>query len=241
MMHAIRFLIGLSGLPLIWSLGEAFLRGLAQNAGGDPLFLTPSFLSFAGGALGMLLAYALFTAPLKCCAIFAHELTHAVAGLCCGARIHSFSVTPQGGAVTLDKMNLFIALAPYCLPLYLLLALLLSAPLLHAFPALPFWPFAALLGALTFFHLLATLDSILTTSQSDLHLYGRLFSYWLILTVNLLAANLALPLANRQPLRTQYAHITAATGQTYGTLAQTLRQAALKGLSHAFPNALRHP
>lgn len=238
MMRPVLFLMGLSGLPLIWSLGEAFLRGLAQNAGGDPLFFTPGFLAFAGGALGMLLAYAFFTAPLKLCAIFAHELTHAVVGLCCGARIHSFSVTSQGGAVTLDKMNLFIALSPYCLPLYLLLALLISAPLLHAFPALPFWPFAALFGALTLFHLLATLDSLLTTSQSDLHLYGRLFSYWLILTVNLLAANLALPLANRQPLRTQFIHVATTTSQTYRTLAQTLRHALLPLTRRIAPNRL---
>ena len=55
--------------------------------------------------------------------VFGHELTHAFAAWMSGAEVISFHVSKKGGAVTLTKTNLFVALAPYMFPLYALILL----------------------------------------------------------------------------------------------------------------------
>lgn len=56
-----------------------------------------------------------------------HELTHAIVATAFASPPKSLKVTQnQGGEVSLDKSNLCIALAPYCLPLWSLLGLGIS-------------------------------------------------------------------------------------------------------------------
>ena len=54
------------------------------------------------------------------------------------------------------------------------------------------WLWSAAFGILTAFHILCMLDAILTMTQPDIRVYGRFFSYWFILVVNLLFTLLAL-------------------------------------------------
>jgi hypothetical protein len=57
--------------------------------------------------------------------VVAHELTHALWGLLCGARVSHLRVSEGGGSVRLSKSNIVITLAPYFFPLYTILVILL--------------------------------------------------------------------------------------------------------------------
>ncbi len=187
------FLVAAAGLPLAWALGRAFLEGAASGLTAAGPLLTPGRTGFLAGALGMFLLYVWKGRAMGVTYVFAHEMTHAVAGLLCLARVHRVSVRETGGFVELSKSNLFITLAPYCVPFYLLLALGLFAAVDWLWPgATPFWAWAALFGACAAFHALYTLDALLSVSQPDVREYGRFFSYWLIVTVNLFFASVAL-------------------------------------------------
>ncbi len=217
------FLLALAGLPLLWALGETLLRGLAADLVGGPL-ITPERIWFCGGALGMVALYLWKGHALMVIYVFAHEMTHALAGILCLARIHRVSVRETGGFVELSKSNLFITLAPYCVPFYLLIAVGLRALTAWLWPGvIPEEPWHGLFGVLTLFHILYTIGALLTAGQPDLHEYGVLFSCWLILCVNLFCASVALTLAGRVPPRDQAYRLTACTIRTYRFAWETLR------------------
>lgn len=213
------FLLALLGLPLAWGLGEALLRGLAADVAEGPL-LTSGRLWFLGGATAMALLYAWKSRALMVVYVFAHEMTHAVAGLLCLARVHRVSVRETGGFVELSKQNLVIVLAPYCVPFYLLLAVAARALTAWLWPGvLPEGPWLGLFGALTLFHALYTLSALLSVAQPDIQEYGRLFSYWFILCVNLFCASVALTFAGRVGAFAQGRRIVSSTTHAYVAVA----------------------
>lgn len=144
---------------------------------------TSAFLWIAGGAAGYALFEALFSRPMRTY-VFGHELTHALAALMMGAKVHGFKVAKDGGHVELSKSNFLVALAPYCVPLYTLLALVL-------FWAAGFWwpverwrmEFLALVGATLAFHVSLTAHAV-RQKQPDIHQTGVLFSAVFIALVN---------------------------------------------------------
>ncbi len=116
--------------------------------------------------------------------VFGHELTHALAGLAVGSKIHSFKVSKKGGSVSLSKSNFFIALSPYCVPLYTFLVLGIYAAFKH------FYPFSYLTEAAQFlvgstlaFHLSLTIYAV-QQKQPDIHKTGIIFSIVFILLLN---------------------------------------------------------
>lgn len=214
-------LLALLGLPLAWGLGEALLQGVAADMAEGPL-LTPGRLWFLGGAVAMTALYAWKGRALMVVYVFAHEMTHALVGLLCFARVHRVSVRETGGFVELSKHNLAIVLSPYCVPLYLLLAVALRALTAWLWPgALPEGPWFGVFGALTLFHVLYTLSALLSVAQPDIREYGRLFSYWLILCVNLFFASVALTFAGHVGAFAQGRRIAAATARAYVAVAHT--------------------
>lgn len=56
--------------------------------------------------------------------VLGHELTHALAALLCFGRVQSFRIGFGGGFIETDTDNLFIALAPYFVPLWMLVWML---------------------------------------------------------------------------------------------------------------------
>ena len=222
MAGALRFLLALVALPVVWGLGAAFLEGLVAGSLEGGLLTAPR-LGFGVGALAMVALYQWKGRALQIVYVFAHEMTHAAVGLLFFARIRRVSVRATGGFVVLDRQNWAIALAPYCVPFYLLLALGLCALTGLCFPdALPFWLWSALFGACTLFHVLYKLDALLSVSQPDTHLYGRFFSYWLILCLNLSFASLALVLSGMTPCLDQGARVLRRTAGAYCALAELL-------------------
>jgi len=118
--------------------------------------------------------------------VFGHELTHALAAVLTGARIYRFRAGPSSGHVSLSKSNLFIALAPYFIPLY-------AVMILGGWGLANLWkdfsvvrPGVVLaIGASLAFHLDLTAFSI-RQNQPDLRYAGTFFSLVVIALTNIL-------------------------------------------------------
>jgi hypothetical protein len=131
--------------------------------------------------------------------VFGHELMHALATWLCLGKVSNLQASTTGGQVTTSKSNTFIRLAPYCVPLYAVLAA-------AAYAAADAWyrplnapgVLAGLLGFTLAFHVGFTLWS-LKRGQPDLKPDGWFFSVVLVFLVNVLvvAAVMGLALAGR--------------------------------------------
>ena len=213
------FLLALIGTPLVWVLGHCFLKTLAVDWLNQPLW-TASRFAFCAGCVAMVALYAWKGRAMAVLYVFAHELTHAVAGLCCFARIHQISIRSTGGFVRLSKSNVLITLAPYCVPFYLLIAVVLYGVQQYVAPDLiPFGCWAFLFGVTAAFHLCYTADALFSVSQPDTLEYGRFFSWWLIVVANLFFALFAITVTSpNYTLRSQASQVVAASRQVYQTL-----------------------
>ena len=123
--------------------------------------------------------------------VFAHEVVHAIATWLCLGKVTNLSASASGGQVTTSKSNTFIRLAPYCVPLYALLAAGIYAAL-NAWWR-PMSPHAHwlcfVLGIFYAFHVGFTLWS-LRRDQPDLKPDGWLFSLVLIYIGNAIVLTL---------------------------------------------------
>jgi hypothetical protein len=121
--------------------------------------------------------------------VFGHELTHAVAAWSMGAKVLDFKVGDDGGHVDLSHSNAYIALAPYCVPIYTLLVVAGYRALLYFRPAVGGRSgFLGLMGLTIGFHLIKTFETISDRKQPDLPAAGGVvFSLSWILLANSLA------------------------------------------------------
>lgn len=116
---------------------------------------------------------------------FEHELTHLVAGLLCFQSPSKFKVGQHTGETELSGSNWFISLAPYFLPLWALVPLLLL-PLTNPAGTL------VALGALGFLyglHIYSTLYEF-GFYQTDVTAHGKLFSLFCVIALNALVLGL---------------------------------------------------
>lgn len=221
MKKVILFLLALVGVPFAWACARALLNSLAAGLTEDS-FLTPGCIAFLVGAAAMVALYFWKGRSLSILYVFGHEMTHALVGLCFFARIHSVNVRETGGFVELSKSNLFITLAPYCVPFYLFIVIGVHA-LAACIAPQPVWPWSAAFGVATAFHILYTLDALITAAQPDVRTYGRFFSYWFILVINLLFALLALVAIGHVSLRGQTDDLRVQTVDAYVAVADLIR------------------
>ena len=126
--------------------------------------------------------------------VFGHELTHALAAWMSGAKVHAFKAGAEGGHVDLSSSNAFIALAPYCLPVYTVAVIFSYRAVLWLKPALAGESvFLLLIGLTLAFHALYTVECLWDLRQPDLAAAGGLvFSLALILLANAAALLLLL-------------------------------------------------
>ncbi|MEK7858716.1 MAG: hypothetical protein AAB320_06195 [Elusimicrobiota bacterium] len=158
---AFPFLGGLGVSLLLWTAARWFLAG-------------------AGGAAGWV------GVMVRRLYVFGHELTHALAAWSIGAKVHAFHVGEEGGHVDLSHSNAFIALAPYCAPIYTLLVVVGYRLLLWLRPG---WAgqtgFLVLMGLTLAFHFLLTFECLWDRKQPDLAAGGGvIFSLALIVLAN---------------------------------------------------------
>lgn len=118
--------------------------------------------------------------------VLGHELTHAIAAKLCGGHVQGFSIDLDGGYVETDTDNVFIALAPYFVPLWMLCWMFLFwfTNLIYPFASYVPW-FCAGLGFWWAFHLYWTVW-VIPREQPDMLENGMVFSLLVVLMMNIL-------------------------------------------------------
>lgn len=146
---------------------------------------TPTLAFMAGYGLWLLIFVAL-PKPTRVY-ILGHELTHAFWTLLLGGRVRKIEVGKSSGRVQTDKVNWFVALAPYFFPFYAMLFIALFFLAHWIWNLTPwFWALFALVGFAWSFHITFTLMLLFTVAQPDLKSQGYLFSLVVIYLMNLL-------------------------------------------------------
>ncbi len=191
---AVLLLIPIAGVTLVTAaqlMGRAFLYQSFWKSSELGFFLL-------GGVAWWVMYYC--GARLIGFYVWGHEASHAIVALGCGGKILDFQANASGGYVDTTKSNTWITLAPYLVPLYTLLVLLISmavgffvemrvsvpveiGPVSFGFR--PVWISAFIVGWSWFFHVTYTVKTI-RLEQGDLVRNGEFFSIMLIFLTNIL-------------------------------------------------------
>lgn len=181
----VKALVGLFLLPFAWVLSKTFFGALAWASLEQRFWETTEFSFFAGGGLLWLVIF--FAAPKPLWVyVFGHELTHVLTVWLMGGRVEGFQARSEGGYVLTDKVNTWIALSPYFIPLYSVFVLVIYLVAGIFWETEPFYPL--MLGFLGFtwaFHLSFTCWMI-PKGQTDLAYGGHFFSLVIIYLANVL-------------------------------------------------------
>jgi hypothetical protein len=182
----LKFVIALALWPLlageIWTLID--LARLSVPAGE---WRSTWFLCLAAGFVVWLLIYA-FLPRAMWIYVLGHEFTHALAAMISGGKVSAFHVTSKGGHILTDRVSWWIALSPYFVPLYALVWTALWITVQFYYPPLREWQPILYFGiGLTWaFHVTFT-ASMMHFRQTDLSGEGFIFSWTVILALNLIA------------------------------------------------------
>lgn len=178
-----RFLLLLPFTLLLMALSVGYSVALWKGLG--TLLSEAKFFVYVGlGSVcyfGFLLLLRVFHRSIGFAHTFCHELNHAVFNVLFLNRIRSFNAhAEEGGDVEFyGRANPLICLAPYSVPLFALIALsvkLFALP--SAYPVIE-----GFVGFFVFFHLHSFFKEA-RPYQTDLQRYGVLFSYAVILFMN---------------------------------------------------------
>ncbi len=178
----IKFAVAVAVMPaavlLLFETAAAFLRICSVFRDGFP---------FLGGAVLYAVMHYFVYRPERLY-VFVHELTHAVTAWSSGFKVKRMKVGRSGGSVVLDGSNAFVALAPYCLPLFAALWAVAYAVLGRFYNMTPWLGFFLLgMGFFLAFHVINTVEVLTGTGQSDLKAAGgTVFSLAVIVLVNCL-------------------------------------------------------
>jgi len=153
------------------------------------LVAAPAVLALAGGFLLWLFLYFALPRPVRSY-ILAHELTHALWASVMGAEVLKLQVGKSAGSVSLSRSNFLITLAPYFFPLYTVMVIA-GYYLLSVFFEVEGYAtlWLGLVGFSWGFHLTFTITTLLQ-HQTDIHEYGRLFSYTVICGLNIIGVGI---------------------------------------------------
>lgn len=186
----LKFLIALALIPLvageIWTLID--LARLSVPAG---QWKAAWFLSFSTGFLAWIVIF-IFLPRAMWLYVLGHEFTHALAAMIAGGKVSAFKVTSKGGHIMTDRVNWWIALSPYFVPIYALIWIGLWL-MVDFYYSLRQWQPILFFGIGLFwsFHLTFTC-SMLHPRQTDLSGEGYIFSGVIIALMNLLTMVLLL-------------------------------------------------
>ena len=223
------FLTGLLLLPLCWGAARALPDLFPFAVVNHPPWIAPSILALCAGYGVWTLVY-LCMPPSVRVYIWGHELTHALWGLLTGARVGPIRVRSTGGSVALSEAGIWTTLAPYLVPFYTVIVVLLRL-LLGLVVDMTRWELVwlFLVGLTWSFHITYTLRSLLQ-HQPDIQACGRLFSYPLILLFNLLLLGYLLVAASAAPLATFHARLFDRGLSAYHTTGRMLVHGTRIGL-----------
>lgn len=189
----VKFVVGIFLLPFVWVLTKTFLEtlGVSLHHG---LLGTKGCLFFLGGIALWGIVFWLLPRPwLLWPYVYGHECTHAIWVKLFGGKVEEkFYVSVHGGHILADRVNTWIALAPYFFPVYSLLVISIYgvAALFMDMTAFQ-WVMFLLLGFTWAFHLTFTCLLVLQ-GQPDLHYGGTFFSMIIIYGINLFLVTILL-------------------------------------------------
>lgn len=176
-------------LPLSILLTYALLLHLyraGDTVGQREFWLSvPVWYSLLGaGAFISLIVARIATPILVYIYVLGHELTHAIAAIICLGRVQTLRIGLDGGYVETDTDNLFIALSPYFVPLWMgcWMVALWCSNLACPFPEWEAWFYAGF-GFWWSFHLYWT-AWVIPREQPDMLENGLLFSLLLVVILN---------------------------------------------------------
>ncbi len=197
-----RWLVALALLPFVWVTTWTFLSRFNHAAVRQGFWQTTEFWYFAVGAmvmLGWFWSGYLRTAFLYLY-VLGHELTHAVFVIIFRGKVTEFHVSTEGGYITTNKSNMVIALSPYFVPFWSVVAVFAHLALRHLAGAPPEWDrwFYAVIGVTWTFHMVWTLWMI-PRDQPDLRENGTFLSLVVIYLANLLVLVALLCAADASP------------------------------------------
>ena len=185
----VRWVIALVMLPLCWVTSWTFLARFSHATVEQGFWQTSEFWYFMAGILlmigwfwsGLLKTFFLYLYVLG------HELTHALFVLLHLGKVTEFHVSVEGGYITTNKTNLIIALSPYFVPFWSVVAVAIYLPLRMIAGFSHDWDrlLYALLGLTWTFHMVWTLWMI-PRDQPDLKENGTFLSLVIIYMANLL-------------------------------------------------------
>jgi hypothetical protein len=180
----LKLLIALALVPLV--AGEIWtLVDLARAAAPAGQWHQAWFVSFGAGFITWLLVFFLLPRTMWLY-VLGHEFTHALATMLVGGKVSSFKVSAKGGHVVTDRVNWWITLSPYFVPLYALIWIALWLSVDFYYPLKAWQPVLYFgTGILWSFHLTFTV-SMLHLGQTDLSSQGLVFSVVVILLINLI-------------------------------------------------------
>src|ERR1700677_1264994 len=174
MLKFLKLLIALALMPVvaaeIWTLID-----LARAAVPAGQWREAWFFAFGAGFVTWLVIY-FFLPRTMWLYVLGHEFTHAVAAMIAGGKVSAFHVSAKGGHVITDRVNWWITLAPYFVPIYALIwmALWVTVDFYHPLTAWrPILYFG--IGIFWCFHLTFT-ASMMHLRQTDLSSQGYIFS-----------------------------------------------------------------
>lgn len=221
-LRVFRFLLGLLLVPASVGLLRALWRAATlESERPTVLSLDTGVFVFLAGMGAFCLAYVFLPRPTRAY-VLAHELTHAIFALLHGARVRDVRVRDDRGSVRISHSHTLTLLAPYFFPLYTVvtIGLVTLAGLVWPSRAVEVTGMA-LIGISWGFHFCFTVNSLLQ-HQTDIERCGYVFSYALILFLNLLV--LAVGLVAATPLTARaFARLWRAdTGRAFGALSDTL-------------------
>jgi hypothetical protein len=180
----LKFVIALALAPLV--AGEIWtLIDLARAAAAAGPWRESWAISFGAGFVTWLLIFFLLPRTTWLY-VLGHEFTHALFAMLAGGKISSFQVSAKGGHVITDRVNWWITLSPYFVPLYALIWMALWLSVDFWYPLRAWQPILYFgLGVLWCFHLTFT-TSMIHLRQTDLSSQGYVFSIVIILLINLI-------------------------------------------------------
>ncbi len=199
----LRWSLALLLLPLCWVTTWTFLSRFSQATVDQNFWSTAEFWYFATGALVMVGWFwsGLLKSTFLYLYVLGHELTHAVFVVLFRGKVTEFHVSSEGGYITTNKTNLVIALSPYFIPFWSVIAAISYTLLRYCAHLDAVWDrgFYAAIGFTWTFHMAWTVWMI-PRDQPDLKENGTLLSLVIIYLANLLVLVTLLCVASRSPL-----------------------------------------
>lgn len=185
-MRFLRFVIAFFLLPAIAAEALSIYSLMPSMLTLSFPYLSKEMLAVIGGYCLLIIFFFFIPIPISIY-VFGHELTHAVWGFLTGSKVGRIHISSKGGYCTVSDPGMFTTLAPYFVPFYLVVLLLIKviAGIWLPLEDYALWWLVGV-GVTYGFHFVYTVKMLVEVEQPDVREYGHFFSYTLIVLFNLL-------------------------------------------------------